>query len=62
MTDEEGHYAIKVGREEGATLELNLSHEKRGKSGKRYQVYKHFKTFDDVDTAVLNKTMLPVTR
>ena len=55
MTRLEAEGAIQNAREAGYTLQWNQTHTKRGKSGPRYEKYKAYKTFDDVDAAVLNK-------
>ena len=51
MTELEAEGSILNARELGYTLRWNQNHVKRGKSGKRYQVYKKYTTFDEVDSA-----------
>ena len=51
MTRLEAEGAIQNAREAGYTLQWNQTHTKRGKSGPRYEKYKAYKTFDDVDAA-----------
>ena len=58
MTPLEAKGAIENARKLEYTLSWNQEHKKGGKSGTRYESYKAYKTFDDVDAAVLNKTML----
>ena len=58
MTSLEAKGAIENARKLEYTLSSNQEHKKGGKSGTRYESYKAYKTFDDVDAAVLNKTML----
>ena len=58
MTDLEADGSILNARNLGYTLKWDQKHTKSGKSGDRYKVYKKFTTFDQIDTAINNKTML----
>ena len=58
MTPMEAEGAIMNARKFEYTLKWDQSHVKIGKSGPRYNRYRAYTTFDDVDSAVLNKTML----
>ena len=58
MTDLEADGSILNARNLGYTLKWDQKHTKSGKSGDRYKVYKKFTTFEQIDTAINNKTML----
>ena len=57
MTELEAEGSILNARELGYSLRWNQNHVKRAKSGKRYQIYKRYTTFDEVDSAVNRKDM-----
>ena len=57
MTRLEAEGAIQNARDDNYTVEWDPNHIKTGKSGNRYQNYKGYKTFQDVDTAILKKIM-----
>ena len=57
MTNLETIGAIENARELGYQLEWDQSHQKKGQSGPRYEAYKLFRTFDEVDAAIANGTM-----
>ena len=57
FTKLEAEGTIENGRANDCLITWDKKHTKSGKSGARYEVYKHYTTFKEIDTAVLNKTM-----
>ena len=57
LSDAETKELISLAREANCKLSFSNTHRKTGASGPRYDIYKSYTTFDDVDAAVLSGKM-----